>query len=341
MGLQYSWRIEVSCAFATSLDTPAHIQWAEQLGYSRAWCYESPALYPDVWVALALAAERTSRIGLGPGVLIPSLRHPMVNAAAIAALAHQAPGRVVVGVGSGFSGRLAMGQKPLRWADVRLYVEALRGLLLGEDVEWEGKTIRMLHGEGFGAARPIEVPIVIAAMGPKGLAAAEELGDGVFVIPVPPLETALRWKTMLIAGTVLHDGEDDSSDRVRKAAGPFFAALYHATYELNGPDAVDTLPGGREWRLSLEASGEANQYLEIHQGHLTHLNEHDEAAWAAGSWQMLRDFTLTGSPDEIRSRIDELEREGVTELAYQPHGDIQGELERFAEVAGLVGAGAT
>lgn len=331
--------IEISCAFATSLETPAHIARAEELGYSRAWCYDSPALYPDVWMTLGLAAGRTSRIGLGPGVLIPSLRHPMVNAAATATLVQQAPGRVVVGIGSGFSGRLAMGQKPLAWTDVRLYVTALRALLRGDDVEWEGETIRMLHADGFGAARPIEVPIVIAAMGPKGLAAAEELADGVFVISAPPLETTMRWKTMLIAGTVLEEGEELSSDRVRTAAGPFTAPLFHGSYQLDGPDAVDTLPGGREWRLSLEASGEASQHLESHKGHLTHLNEHDEAAWAAGSWQMLPDFTLIGSPDQIRTRIDALEREGVTELAYQPHGDIPRELERMAEVAGLVSAG--
>ena len=48
---------------------------------ARAWLYDSPALYPDVWVALARAAERTSTIGLGPGVLVPFLRHPMTNAA--------------------------------------------------------------------------------------------------------------------------------------------------------------------------------------------------------------------------------------------------------------------
>jgi 5,10-methylenetetrahydromethanopterin reductase len=312
---------------------------AEELGYARAWCYDSPALYPDVWMTLALAAERTSRIGLGPGVLIPSLRHPMVTAAAIAMLAEQAPGRVVVGVGSGFSGRLAMGHRALRWADVRSYVAALRGLLRGEDVDWEGQTIRMLHGDGFGAARPVEVPIVISAMGPKGLAAAEELADGVFVIPAPRLETTMGWKAMLIAGTVLEAGEDLSSDRVRTAAGPSIAPIYHATYQLDGPEAIDTLPGGREWRSSLEATGEASQHLETHKGHLIHLNEHDEAAWAAGSWQMLRDFTLTGSRDEIGARIDALAREGVTELAYQAHGDIQHELERFAEAAGLVSAG--
>ncbi len=83
--------MDISCAFATSSDSPAHVELAETLGYRRAWLYDSPALSPDVWMILTRCAERTSRIGLGPGVLVPSLRHPMVNAAAIAELAGQAP----------------------------------------------------------------------------------------------------------------------------------------------------------------------------------------------------------------------------------------------------------
>ena len=71
---------------ATSSDSPAHLELAETLRSKPAWLYASPALYPDVWTVLSRCAERTSRIGLGPGVLIPSLRHPMVNAAAIAEL---------------------------------------------------------------------------------------------------------------------------------------------------------------------------------------------------------------------------------------------------------------
>ena len=62
--------LEISCSFATSLDTPEHIAIAERLGYRRAWCYDSPAVWTDVWVTLGRAAERTDRIGLGPGVLI-------------------------------------------------------------------------------------------------------------------------------------------------------------------------------------------------------------------------------------------------------------------------------
>src|SRR4051812_48610177 len=96
-------RMKLSCALVTNVNSPDLIAEAERLGYHRAWLYDSPAITSDVWVALALAAERTSTIGLGPGVLVPSLRHPMTNAAAIATLAAIAPGRVAVAIGSGFT----------------------------------------------------------------------------------------------------------------------------------------------------------------------------------------------------------------------------------------------
>lgn len=123
--------MDISCAFATSSDTPAHVELAEALGYKRAWLYDSPAVYPDVWMVLSRCAERTSRIGLGPGVLVPSLRHPMVNAAAIAELVSQAPGRVAVAIGWGFSGRLALGKRPMPWRQVADYVRCLKTLLAG------------------------------------------------------------------------------------------------------------------------------------------------------------------------------------------------------------------
>src|SRR3712207_2326084 len=88
--------MQVSVAFPTALDSHENIALAEELGYERAWLYDTPQNSPDVWMTLALAAERTTRIGLGPGVLVPSPRHPMVNAAATAALVAMAPDRVQV-----------------------------------------------------------------------------------------------------------------------------------------------------------------------------------------------------------------------------------------------------
>src|SRR5258708_14760751 len=147
--------MQLSCAFAPSRETPDHIVRAEELGCQRAWCYDSPALCADGWVTLALAATRTTSIGLGPGVLVSNLRHVMTNAAAVATLVDLAPGRVTVAVGSGFTGARCLGQKPRRRRDVSAYIEAMRALLRGEEVARGGAAIRMMHPDGVAAARPL------------------------------------------------------------------------------------------------------------------------------------------------------------------------------------------
>lgn len=320
--------MDISCAFATSLQTPEHIRIAEQLGYARAWAYDSPALYPDVWAMLYAAAERTDRITLGPGVLVPSLRHPMTNAAAIAGLCEMAPGRVAVAVGSGFTGRHALGQQPMKWRDVRRYVEVLRSLLSGEVTEWDGAPIKMLHGPGFGAARPIGVPILIGANGPLGTKVAKAVGDGIFAAAVPNPQ-ADGWQALLLYGTVLDDGEDASSPRVVDAAGHAIAVRFHAMYERFGPDGVRRYPGGEAWLASIEAAPERERHLAVHDGHMVTLNEHDREAFAEAS-SIITKLTLTGTPAQIRDRIAAYGEQGVTEIAYQPAGsDIPRELEAF------------
>lgn len=322
--------MEISCAFATSLNTPEQIALAERLGYRRAWCYDSPALYPDVWVTLALAAERTNRIGLGPGVLIPSLRHPMANASAIATLAHLAPGRVAVAVGSGFTGRLTLGQRPLKWSFVEAYVRALKGLLRGDVVEWEGAAMRMMQPQGFAPPRPIDVPLLIGAAGPKGLAAARALGDGVFTTrPV----SGFTWAAQLVTGTVLEAGEDPGGERVLAAAGHAAAVAYHGAYERGGPAGIDALPGGAAWREQIERLPARTRHLAIHDGHLIAPNTVDRTVLTG---EVLARFGGAVDAPAWRERLTRWEAEGTTEVAYQPAGpDIPRELTAFARMAGL------
>jgi 5,10-methylenetetrahydromethanopterin reductase len=331
--------MDISCAFATSSDTPAHVELAESLGYRRAWLYDSPALYPDVWMILTRCAERTSRIGLGPGVLVPSLRHPMVNAAAIAELVDQAPGRVAVAVGSGFTGRFSLGKRPLPWRQVADYVRCLKALLAGGTVEWDGARIRMMHLSGYGARRPVDVPILIGADGPKGLAVAAELGDGVFsaAVPQPDAVDAADWRALLSFGTVLDEGEDLTSPRVVDAAGPGAVVMYHAVYERGGAVAVDGLPGGREWRAAVEAHREDERHLAIHEGHLVRANARDKP-YVADLIPMASAASLTGTAEQVAQRVGGLAASGVTEVAYQPAGsDIERELRAFASAIGIVG----
>jgi len=326
--------MDISCAFATALDTADHIALAEQLGYRRAWCYDSPGLYPDVWMVLAKAAERTTTIGLGPAVLVPSLRHPMVNAAAIAGLAHWAPGRVAVAIGSGFTGRMVFGHRAMKWSDVADYVRTLRGLLRGEEVEWEGQVVRMLHDPTCGPPRPIDIPLLIAADGPKGATVAAAIGDGAFFAAAPqPADDGPRWRAVLTGGTVLDEGEEVTSPRARAAFAPMLAVVYHWTYERAGPVGVDALPGGQRWREAIEKVPASRRHLAIHEGHLVAPNELDSII-ADDAVSLAVPFALASKATDVRARIAELATGGITEVAYQPAGpDIPRELRAFMAAA--------
>jgi len=327
----------ISCVFAPSLDTPAHIELAERLGYRRAWCYDSPAMYADPWMVLAVAAGRTAGIGLGPAALVPSLRHPVVTAAALATLAGLAPGRVSTAFGTGLTGRMLLGERPMRWADVEEYVRTVRALLRGEDASWNGSLVRLTQPAGFAAGLPADIAVLVAADGPRGRAVAAGLGDGVLTTRAPRASDGSGRQVLLAFGTVLGDGEDPGSPRAVAAAGPALAAAYHAIYESKGADGVDKLPGGREWREAVEAVDAPRRHLAVHQGHLVTLGQHDEALLARAA-PLLAKWTMTGTKADIGARLRALASAGITEVAYQPMGpDIPRELTAFAQAAGITG----
>ncbi len=297
---------------------------AEGLGFDRVWLYDTPALQLDVWMSLALCARSTTRIGLGPAVLIPSLRHPLVTASAIASLEQLAGGRTAYAIGSGFTGRRALGLKPMRWVDVVAYVRQVQALLAGETVEVDGARVAMIHAPGQAPARPIDVPWLIGANGPKGLAAATDLGAGVFATTPTP---GFAWSALLAFGTVLDDDEDPSSDRVLEAAGPGAAVAYHALYEQKSP-VLAGLPGADDWVAAIEGVPSETRHLEIHRGHLTQLNDIDRLVM---SGPLAVGISRSGTAAQMRARVEDAAAGGTTEFAYQPAGpDPRRELEAFA-----------
>jgi len=323
--------VDLSAAFPPGPATPDHIALAEELGFRRAWVYDSPALYSDVWVTLGRAADRTTRIGLGPGVLVPSLRHVMSTAAAIAGLEAIAPGRTVVGVGSGFTGRMTLGQRPNQWAYVADYVRALRGLLRGEEVEWDGAVIKMIHPSGFAAPRPVAVPILIAGEGPKGLEVARELGDGIFSATGP--KEGFAWCAVLQFGTVLDEGEAFDSPHALACSGPAVGGFYHGLYEWAGPEGVAGLPDGERWRQMIEAIPSSTRHLAVHEGHMVELTDRDRQ-FVTG--EMIAALTFTGTASDLAARMAAMGEQGATELVVQPGGDdIARELRAFASMANL------
>ena len=174
--------MEFSISYPARPDAWKDLQIAEDHGFTQAWFYYSQLLYSDVYVCMALAAEHTKRIKLGTGVAIPSNRIEPVTAHSIATINQLAPGRAMLGVGTGFTGRNTMGLPPVQLGRFREYVQICRKLLRGEEALFrEGKRerwIRFLHPDRGYINIKNPIPIFIAANGPKAVELAGELADG-------------------------------------------------------------------------------------------------------------------------------------------------------------------
>lgn len=321
----------LSCALPPSADVVAQARLAEELGYHRVWLFDAPALFGDVWVALARVADGTHAIGLGAGVLVPGLRHPVVTASAIASVEASAPGRLVVGIGTGGTGRFTVGLKPARWTEAVEYYRQVRALLDGQTVEVDGRPCRMMQLPGTGPQRPIDVPLWLAVAGPKGVAAAAELkAPGVIWTGLPTADGPWRETALLRFGTVLDPGEDHTDPRVVEAAGPGYAAMaLHAAWQQD-PATTDRVPGGAQWRARVEAEEPRERgHLIVHEGHLNRLTERDRPAVAAAGAGITA-MGWTGDAATLRERFELAEAAGVTEVVYIPAGpDVERELGAF------------
>ncbi|PYM23802.1 MAG: 5,10-methylene tetrahydromethanopterin reductase [Candidatus Rokuibacteriota bacterium] len=155
-------------------------QLAESLGYETVWITDSHLICRELWVTLAACALGTKRIKLGTGVTVPHTRHWSVAASAIASLEELAPGRVILGIGTGGSSAETMGlsvQRAARLATLDTMVTSIRRLLAGQSAPLDsGMESRLAW---LGAPRPI--PIYVAGSGPRMLEAAGRLGDGVIM----------------------------------------------------------------------------------------------------------------------------------------------------------------
>jgi 5,10-methylenetetrahydromethanopterin reductase len=313
---------ELSCGLPPGPDFADLAVLAEELGYARVWIYDSAPLWEDPFVHLALAAQRTSRIGFGTAVLIPEQRSVMAMASGIATIDRLSQGRFRACFGTGFTARLAVGRSPMKLDDLAEYVTALRHLLAGETATVDGKANRMLHADGLTSPRPTGVPLWLSVFGKRGTAMAGEIADGIIGPPHPVLPTAT-----IINGTVLDPGEAPDSPRVREAIGPWRVVDWHNAYAKGGAEAVDAMPGGRAWREELEAlAPEGERHLLTFEGHVTHLPDRDRRLL-----EHIDVKNMVGEPERVGRWISRLGGFGFQEVIYTPTGpDVVRELRAFA-----------
>ena len=152
-------------------------QLAEQHGFEYGWTYDSHVLWQESIPLLALAADRTTKLKLGHCVTNPGTRDPTVLASAYATLQDISNGRMVMGIGRGDSAVRYIGQKPVKVAEFERRLAMIKDFMNGREVHWNDKELQLKW------VRPElpEIPMHVAGYGPKALAVAGRVGDGVII----------------------------------------------------------------------------------------------------------------------------------------------------------------
>lgn len=169
-------------------------QLAEQYGFDRFGLGDSQCVYREAYASLGVVARETESIDVGPLVTNPVTRHPVVTASAIATIDEASDGRGFLGIASGDSAVYTLGERPARRSELESAIHLIRSLCRGETVEHDGSSVELRWVREAGQSR--EVPITMAAEGPKSLQLAGRVADTVVVgLGVQPevIETAANW----------------------------------------------------------------------------------------------------------------------------------------------------
>jgi F420-dependent oxidoreductase-like protein len=300
---------------------------ADRLGFDSIWtaeAYGSDALIPLAWWGAS-----TQKIKLGTAIVQISARTPAATAMAAMTLDHLSGGRVILGLGvsgpqvvEGWYGQSFA--KPL--ARMREYISILRRIWAREEpLINEGPHYPLPFKDGTGLGKPLksslrplrpEIPIYLAAEGPKNIALAGELCDGWLAMFYSPhhedfyreaLDEGLSkpharrgWDDFDVAATVpviVTDDLEAAADALRPMYALYFGGMgaRKANFHANVPI-----------RMGYEAEVEKIQEL--------YLSGHKQEAAAAVPAKLIEQLTLIGSRDKIRHDLEAWRDSTVTTL---------------------------
>ena len=303
----------------TVLPDPPHtrflelIELAERSGFEYGWTYDSHILWQETYPLLTMAAERTTTMKLGHFVTNPGIREPTVTASAYATLHDISGGRMVMGIGRGDSSRRVVGLRPVRVAEFERACRMIKDLMNGRKVDWNGKELELAW-----ARRDLpEIPMWIAGYGPKALAVAGRVGDGVIIQLADPhiiqwiMETARRaaetegrdpsaLKCIVSAPSHVSDDLGEARDQVR---------WFPAMVSNHVMDLIDRYGWDSEIPPALTEYVKARKFDDY--------SEHSRVGAKHGDFvtdEICDRFCVLGTPGQIAQKLRELESIGVDQF---------------------------
>jgi 5,10-methylenetetrahydromethanopterin reductase len=291
-------------------------QRAEAAGFESIWVAET-RLTRDAFVPMAAIAQATGTLRVASGIVNVYTRNPVVLAISFLGLEELAPGRIVLGLGTGSPTVLAPQgvsfERPL--TRLREYCDVLGPLMRGEPVSYAGRYVTLdgariedlLQPDG-GGPRP-DMPLAIGATGPKALRYAGSVADVVLMNVCLPTEYVSSRLELVEAGA--------------REAGRTLAEI-----EIGMGILVSPHPDGDEGRerarqfIALYLSAMPNIAKETGE----HVDAIRDAFGAEGlpaaarlvSDEMVDRLAAAGTPDECRARLDAYRAAGVQTIVMTP-----------------------
>ncbi len=342
--------------FMGSVKAATQVQHAEARGYSHAWLYDSQMLASEVYASLALCAATTSKIKLGPGVTNPKSRIAPLTACGMASINELAPGRAILGIGTGNTTRRTLGMPAARLDELRDHIRVCQGLFKGELTDYsEGdrhRKIKFLNPDVGMINIKDHIPVYIAASGPKVAQMAGEIADGVILFgAVDP--AIVKWmvdnvkagavkagrdpdKIYVLSMTAFYltkNARDIGSHEVREAVGPMvasssniFALSTHTNPEVLPADFRQELMAFTNVYKEPEAPIET-RHIKLYSGYLQKLRPEHAALMTE---KIMRATTLVGTKEQVIESIRQMHAAGVHQVAVQPILDTSATIDQFA-----------
>jgi F420-dependent oxidoreductase-like protein len=300
---------------------------AEQLGFDSVWTAEGYG--SDAFTPLAWWGSATSRIKLGTNIVQMSARTPAATAMSAMTLDHLSGGRFVLGLGAsgpqvveGWYGQAY--PKPL--ARTREYVEVVRRVVAREEpVTYDGKFFQLPLDGGTGLGKPLkstvhplrkEIPIYLAAEGPKNVALSAEICDGWLPLFYSPksdgfYRDALKegfsrpgarhtqddFEVAASAPVIVHDDVEEAAALIKPSLALYIGGM--GAKQVNFHHDVFA-------RMGYEDVADKVQDL--------YLGGHKDEATAAIPTRLVEDISLIGPAAKIREELAAWEESVVTTL---------------------------
>ncbi|MGI9533629.1 MAG: LLM class flavin-dependent oxidoreductase [Thermodesulfobacteriota bacterium] len=291
----------------------------EEGGFDSVWfpdhiLFMAKKLTPEVWSIITGASVITNKIQLG-AVGDPHRMHPATFAHRLATVDHISEGRIFSCLGYGE--KMNLDYYGIKWdkALVRLResISVMRELWKGQEVNFNGNYFNMNNAELRISPINNTVPIYIAATGPRSLRVAGEIGDG-WVTNAMPTWVYSKKNESVIEG---QKGNEFVKGRFEKAIYIFisvaedkdeaYKTLDNIKHAIIWPDVINE--AGYDLDISEEYSGLS--YTKIMPNDTEMLKKFREMGQKYYTREILSDFIIYGTAEDVKTRLDEYINCGV------------------------------